>query len=316
MIRAGKMHLCGVALVTTLAGAVHAADSEFYFRYKMGGLAAFTPGEPSEPEQPSQPPVDPNDIPDTQEGDGQGGIVIHVTDLTPADYYWDNVETDTGAYVDAAVLATGKNPADVDVEFTATGSVPGISFNPVTRVVSGKPAAPGDYSLVVHAWNPDPNADGGDEQPWEALLDITYNIHVSVNLSPVAKIMNVQSATSYDPSTATTTYYDPYSSYVTSSDAYVGGFVVPDAAAAACATIDWAVPSSVPLPQAMKLTTLSKTVARLEAEPDYTYFDKGYDNTVFWYYPVKANASCKDAAGKEIWNYRSPKFLLRVLAPA
>lgn len=313
MIGTGRLLLCGVAFVAALAGAAHAAgeDSEFYFRYKMGGLSAFAPTP-----QPKPPAVDPNDIPDTVEDDGQGGLVIQVSDLTPADYYWDNVEIDTRSYVDAAIIASGKDPSTVEVEFTATGSVPGISFNPVTRVVSGKPANPGVYTLVVHAWNPDPNADGDVEQPWEPLIDITYNIHVSENLSPVSKIMNVTSAESFDPSTATTTYYDPYSSYVTSSDAYVGGFNVPDDSAAACATIDWVVPSSVPLPQAMKLVRLSKTVSRLEADPDYAYFDKGYDNTVFWYYPVKVNASCKDGAGKEIWNYRSPKFLLRVLAPA
>jgi hypothetical protein len=299
--------VCTTAFATVLAGAAPTLANDFVYRYKMEGVTGVT--------DPTPPVVTPpSNGDDTKADDGNGGLIITVTDLTPDDYYWDNLISETKEIVDQAIVKEGRSPDDVDPEYTVEGSVPGIGFNSFTGVVSGQPTAPGTYTLIVHAWDPDPDADGDDDQPWTKLVDITYKIEVTPNLSPIKKLMTVTSATSFTPSAYTTTYYDPGTPYANSAGAFVGGFNVPDADAAACATIDWSWTSSVP--RALGLTTLSKSVIRMDGDPDYGYFDGGYANAQFWYYPVKVNAVCKDSSGSTLWNHRSPKFLLRVLAPA
>ncbi|NTF23569.1 hypothetical protein G6L37_34930 [Agrobacterium rubi] len=287
------------------------AAGEFIYRYKMAGAS-----ETVQPSPPIIPPVLPPVVPtdDTKTDDGNGNLIITVTDLTPDDYYWDNLGVETKTFVDQAIIRQGRTPADVAPKFTVQGLVPGIGYNAFTGVVSGQPTTVGVHSLIVTAWDPDPDADDDDDQPWQKLVDIVYNIEVTPNLSPVRKIMNVASATQFNTSAFTSTYYDPGTPYAQSTDNFIGGFSIPDAAAAECATIDWSFTSSVP--QALGLTSLAKNVVRIDGEPDYAYFDGGYANTKFWYYPVKTNAVCKDAVGAIKWNQRSPKFLLRVLAPA
>lgn len=306
-----RTFVCSTAFAAVLAGAAPShAETDFIFRYKMAGVTDVTaPKPPVTP--PVTPPVD-ND--DTKTDDGNGNLIITVSDLTPDDYYWDNLIVETKDIVNQAIVREGRSPDDVDPEYTVEGSVPGITFNSFTGVVSGQPTTPGVYTLIVHAWDPDPDADGDEDQPWQKLVDITYNIEVTPNQSPVKKLMNVASATQFSPSVWTTTYYDPGTPYASSAGNFVGGFNVPDADAAQCDTIEWSWTSSVP--RALGLTTLAKNVIRIDGDPDYGYFDGGYANAKFWYYPVKVNAVCKDSAGAVKWNHRSPKFLLRVLAPA
>ena len=304
---------CTVVFAVALGAAGQsAAADDIVYRYKLGGVTDASP-PPTTP--PLEPPVtQPEDSGDVKTEDGQGNLIITVTDLTPDDYYWDNLVVETKTYVDQAIIREGGDPATVIPKFTVEGSAPGIVYNSFTGVVSGQPTRVGVNSLIVHAWDPDPDRDGDQDQPWQKLVDITYNIEVTPNASPVGKLMNVASETEFSKSYYTSTYYDPGVPYAMSTDNFIGGFNVDEAAAAACATIDWSFTSSVP--RALKLTPLAKNVVRIDGEPDYGYFDGGYENTKFWYYPVKANAVCKDGSGTVRWNHRSPKFLLRVLAPA
>lgn len=282
------------------------AETDFIFRYRMAGVTDVAAPKPPAP------PVDNGE--DLKVDDGNGNLIITVSDLTPDDYYWDNLIVETKSIVDQAIVREGRSPNDVTPEYTVEGVVPGITFNSFTGVVSGQPTTPGVYTLVVHAWDPDPDADGDQDPPWQKLIDITYNIEVTPNLSPVKKLMDVASATQFSESVWTTTYYDPGTPYTGSAGNFVGGFGISNEAAAECASIDWAWTSSVP--QALGLTRLAKNVVRIDGDPDYDYFDGGYANAKFWYYPVKVNAVCKDGSGAVKWNHRSPKFLMRALAPA
>lgn len=307
----GRILVCSVALGALATPSL--AEGEFVYRYKMAGPTDGVVLPPPPPPPPPTPvPVDPDG--DIKTDDGNGNLIITVKDLTPDDYYWDDLQEETKAYVDAALVNAGRDPAVVVPRFTVQGSVPGIHYNAFTGVVSGQPTTVGTHSLIVSAWDPDPDVDGDNDQPWQKLTDITYNIEVTPNASPIRKIMNVASATQFSNSFFTTTYYDPGAPYAQSTDNFIGGFSIPDEAAAECATIDWSFTASVP--QALGLTVLAKNVVRIDGEPDYGYFNGGYENTQFWYYPVKVNAVCKDTVGATKWNHRSPKFLMRVLAPA